>query len=243
MAITQRGLPQKQLNGTVQATRCDSYGDLITSPLTGYQEASDEGSYFTAVNATSGTGISASIATAYSATASAFVALRNNDSNPDSGAGKRITLDYLKFTTRTAPASATNWFAVIDIDNVQTRFTSGGTVVTPQNPNMQANNTSVALLNVGALTTAALSASARTVGRIQFRTAIPVVGDTYVITFGGIDKPTGGGVINGSNAQLLTYNAPPVILGQNGVVCISVFGAANAVTGWNAEFEFGWVER
>lgn len=242
MATTRRTLPSKVGEGQYQDVRVDSYGNMQVDPYTGPQGVCDEGQYFVAVNPTSGTGISASIATAYSGTASAFIALRNNDTNTDV-TGKRIMMDYIKMTIRTAPANATNWFAVIDVDNVQARFTSGGSAITPANANMASSTGSISLLNVGTLTTVALSGSGRTLGRIQFRTAIPVVGDTYIITFGGVDKPSGGGVLNGSNAQILTYSVPPMILNQNACMCVSVFGASNSATGMNAEFEMGWYER
>jgi len=243
VAITNRTLPAKQLQNVAQATRCDSYGNLLTEPLTPFQQACDEGTYFTAVNASDNTAITASIATAYSGTASAFIALRNNDSNPDAGSGKRIVLDYIKLLLKTVPGSAADWRAVIDVDNVQARFTSGGTVITPANSNMQATSNSVALVNVGALTTVALSASGRTLGRAILRSAIPVTLDTTIFTFGGVDKPSGGGVLNGTAAQIITINCPPVILGQNACMCLSLFGTSNAATAATYQVEMGWIER
>jgi hypothetical protein len=244
MSLTSRSLPTKRADAFSLDFSATPYGDVrVVNPLSGLQQACDEGAYFTAVNATSETGISASIATAYSATASAYVALRNTDANSDASSGKRIFLDYIKMRCTVAPASATRWLGVIDIDSVLTRFTSGGTPITPANSNMAVNSTSIAAVNVGALTTVALSSAGRTVSRISFRTVIPVVGDTYIITFGGVDKPTGAGVVNGTNPQIITYNAPPVVLPANGVMCLSVFGASNAATGWAGEFEMGWLER
>lgn len=243
MPTANRALPSKVAAGLQLDTRSDSYGNVLNAPLTVMQQACDEGAYFTAVNATDNTAITSSIATAYSATASAFIAIRNNDSNADVGQGKRIILDYIKLLLKTVPASAADWRAVIDVDNVQARFTSGGTAITPANANMASNSTSIALVNVGALTTVALSASGRTLGRSILRTAIPVTLDTSIFTFGGIDKPSGGGVLNGSAAQIITYNFPPVELSQNACFCLSLFGTSNAVTAATYQVEMGWIER
>lgn len=243
MATVNRALPSKVANALQNDTRIDNYGNVLTEPLSCYQQACDEGTYFTAVNATDNTAITASIATAYSGTASAFIALRNADTNADAGSGKRIILDYIKLITKTVPASAVDWRAVVDIDNVQARFTSGGTAITPANSNMATNTSSVALLNAGALTTVALSASGRTLGRAVMRAVIPVTLETYVFTFGGIDKPMGGGVINGTAPQLFTHNFPAVVLNQNACFCLSLFGSSNAATGASYQLEMGWIER
>lgn len=201
----------------------------------------DEGSVWTGVNATSETGISASVATQYSGTASAYVALRNTDTSDVTG--KRIYPLYMKFRTVTAPASATRWLGVIDIDNVLTRFTSGGTAITPANANMTSNNASIAALNVGALTTVAISSAGRVIARPYFRSVIPVVGDDYLVVFGGDGINMANDVINGSNPCKATIVVPPVVLGASHVLTLSVFGASNSITGWATEFEIVWVER
>lgn len=243
MPTANRALPSKVAAGLQLDTRSDSYGNVLNAPLTVMQQACDEGTYFTAVNATDNTAITSSIATAYSATASAFIAIRNNDSNADAGAGKRIILDYIKLITKTVPASATDWRAVVDVDNVQARFTSGGTAITPANANMASNSTSIALVNAGALTTVALSASGRTLGRSVMRAVIPVTLETYIFTFGGIDKPSGGFVINGTAPQVFTFNFPPCELAQNSCMCLSLFGTSNAATAATYQVEMGWIER
>jgi len=243
MTTVNRSLPSKVANGLFTDTRVDPYGNVLTGPLTVMQQACDEGTYYTAVNATDNTAITASIATAYSGTASTFISLQNKDSNPDSGSGKRIILDYIKLIAKTVPASATDWRFVIDVDNVLTRFTSGGTAITPANSNMGANNSSIASLNVGALTTVALSANGRTLSRGIIRSAIPVTLDTYIFTFGGIDKPSGGMITNGANAQVMTFNCPPAVLTQNSTFCLSLFGTGNAATAATYQLEMGWIER
>lgn len=245
MATVNRALPSKvQTPGGYADSRADSYGNVLNAPMSYYQQASDEGTYWTAVNATDNTAITGSIATAYSATASAFIALRNNDVNPDSGTGKRIILDYIKLITKTVPASAADWRAVVDVDTVQTRFTSGGTAITPANSNSGASGSSIALLNAGALTTVALTAAGRTLGREVLRGVIPVALESYMFMFGAVDKGgRAGAVINGTNPQTFNYYFPPCVLTQNACMCLSLFGTSNAATAVTYQVEMGWIER
>lgn len=232
------------LDTGVSDFRTGRWGDIIVShSLFGAQGLADEGAIFVGVNPTSETGVSASVATAYSGTASGYVALRNTDSGSDVSTAKRIYPIYMKFRTVTAPASATRWLGVIDVDNVLTRFTSGGSTITPTNVNMASSNTCVGALNVGALTTVAGSSALRTISRPEFRPVIPVVGDTYVITFGMPSGSVGNDVLNGTNPVNAVYPAPPVVLAPNHVLVLSVFGASNSITGWAAEFEVCWAER
>ena len=225
--------------------RVGRYGDTISS--TSFYEAlglADEGSVWLGTNPTSESGISASVATAYSATASGFVSLQNRDSGSDSGVAKCIYPVYLKFRTVTAPASATRWLGVIDVDNVLSRYTSGGTAITPSNVNMNVSNTgSVATLNVGALTTVALSSGGRTFARPEFRPVIPVAGDTYIVSFGCPSGSVGNDALNGTNPVNAQYPCAPLVIGPGHTMVLSVFGASNAITGWAAEFEICWVER
>lgn len=242
MATANRALPSKVASGLQLDLRSDNYGNLLTEPFTSPQQACDEGTYFVAVNATDNTAITASIANAFSATASGFIAIRNNDANADAGSGKRIILDYIKLILKTVPASSTDWRAVLDIDNVQSHFTSGGTAVTGVPSNMGSNASSIALVNVGALTTVALSSAGRTLGRSILRTQIPVTLDQTIFTFGGVDKPSNV-ASNGTGATNITVNFPPVVLTQNACMVLYLWGSSNASTAATYQFEMGWMER
>lgn len=245
MGTVNRALPSKVVTpGAFSDFRLDPYGNMLGSPMSVWSQASDEGTYWTAVNATDNTAITSSIATAYSGTASAFLAIRNTDTNADSGTGKRIIMDYIKLITKTVPASATDWRAVIDLDNVLARFTSGGTAITPANSNSGVGATSIAAVNAGALTTVALTSSGRTLAREVVRAVIPVTLESYVFVFGGMDKSgRAGAVLNGTNPQSFVFNVPPATILQNGCLCLSLFGSSNAATAATYQVEIGWVER
>ena len=220
------------------------YGELAVNPVhSGIYAAADEGSVFGGYNPTIATGVTASVATQYSATASSYVSLRNSDTNSDAASGKRIYPLWMRFRTVTAPASATNWFGVIEVDNVLTRFTSGGSSISPVNLNIGASSTGIGKLDVGALTTVAVSSAGRSLTRLEFRSVIPVVGDEYYIIFGQPQGMPSNDVVNGTNPAHCSYLVAPVVLTPSSCLTLSVFGASNAITGWATEFEIVWMER
>lgn len=241
MSVTRRTLPSLSLEGVIQDFRSDAYGNLgINQFISGPIALADEGSYFVGVNAASGTAITASIATAYSATASAFVALRNTVA---SGGSKRVYVDFIKLINAVVPAAATDWKCVVDIDTVLTRFTSGGTTITPANVNVGSSVAASAALSVGALTTVALSSAGISLGQATLRTAIPVVGDAYIITFGHKDQSLSGSTVSGTSAEVYTIPFPPAVLPAQAVLCVSLFGAAHATTASQWFVQIGWSER
>ena len=241
----QRVLPQRTVDGTLGLdVRGDSYQSQYVSPVTwGALAAADEGAYFAAVNATDNTAITSSIATAYSGTASGFVALQNTDTGSDAGAAKRIYLDYIKLITKVVPANATDLRAVVDIDSVLSRFTSGGTTITPVNVNMTSNVTSIAALNVGALTTVALSSKGRTVSRNIVRGQIPLTLETITFVFGAVDKASAGYNVTSATPINASFVCPPVVLGPGHTLVLSLFGTAYAITASTYQIEMGWLER
>lgn len=218
--------------------RMGKYGDVFTlSPMEGLQAAAEEGSYFATVNATDDTAITASIATAYSGTASGFIAIQNKDIL----GGKNIIMDYVKMITKVPPASATDWRFVVDVDTVLSRYTSAGTAITPVCTNVGVGTASIAGVAVGALVTVALSSAGRTYARVIARSQIPVLNDMYVLTFGSTPpSASNSGLTVGTS---LVYNVPPVVIPPQGTLVISAFGKSNAITAWTAQVEMGWIER
>src|SRR5688572_12871346 len=90
--VTRRNQPSLSAEATQQQIRVGSRGEPYVIPLTaGTYPLADEGSYFTGVNPTPGTGIIHALTTAWSATAALFC-LRNTDAE----GAKRIYLDYVK---------------------------------------------------------------------------------------------------------------------------------------------------
>jgi hypothetical protein len=209
---------------------------------------SEEGGYFVATNPTVGTGITGTVCVDDAATGSSthaqyapFVLLYNTQSAANPNAYS-IYPRYFKFMILTAPASASVWRYSMRMDPVN-RWSSGGTLITPVQPNPNSSRSSIAQLNVGALVPTALpSASARLVASGYLDSAIPVISDQYLIKFGNaaanIDLLNGG-----STAKNVTNIAPPIIIPPGWGLAFDWWGTSNSGTAIVAEFELAWAER
>lgn len=209
----------------------------------------DEGGFYVSTNPTVGTGIAGTVCVDDAATASSTHAqfaptlLVFNNSSPANPNAFSIYMRYVKLIVTVAPASATNWKYSLRMDNLN-RYSSGGSVITPVNPNPgSSRNIPVSLVYFGAIVPTALpSASARLVANGTMDSAIPVVGDQYLLKFGNaavtMDQLNGG-----TTAKNMTYNAPPVVISPGWCLALDMWGASNAATPASWEFEMGHVER
>ncbi len=238
-----RTLPQATVDTNEASNRGGRYGEQYIQVLHGKKHnLADEGSYFVATNPTLNTAIAltTSITTwaDSGATSSAAFFLKNGESRT-AAFPKRIYFDYLRMTCVGAPTSATEWQYAIHLDDAAARYTSGGSAITPVNPNGDSSATSVATVYFGAIVTAA-AANRRLVARGLLRPSIPVVRDEFTILSGGIE-----GVNYGAAAGVLskiTVYAPPIIIGAQQQMVISLWGVASAAAA-TFEFESGWWER
>lgn len=162
--------------------RQSGYGEKVVQNLFGVRTPllAREGSTWIATNA-QGTAIADNNQAAFSATAGATMCIFNNNSL---ASGKYIYPVRLKAVVVAVGTSSTNVIAraVLDSGN---RFTSGGTPLVPTNPNLNVLAAATgAVINFGALTTTAATASARTLHNAQVRVVIPSAGDEYTFEFG-----------------------------------------------------------
>jgi hypothetical protein len=165
-----------------------------------------------------------------------------NTANAANPSAPSIYLRAFKFMILTAPASATVWRYSMRSDVVN-RYSSGGSLITPVNPNLGYSLNSVAQLYVGAIVPSALPSSAsRLVAAGYLDSAIPVVGDQYLIKFGNsaasMDQLSGG-----TTAKNMTYVAPPLVIAPGTGIAFDWWGTSNSATAVVAEFEFLWKER
>ena len=227
-------------DGNNAVFRQGRYGELLVYPVTqGTYPVSDEGSYFKTTNPTIGTGITAGITTAFSATA-AFFNIRNTDTVGT--AAKRIYLDYITLICNTVPASSTSMQLAITIDNPATaRYSSGGTALTTACANMDLSTPSVANIHAGALVLTAASGSARTVARGVLRSAIPVLQDSIMIQFGEAANVIG--TMGGTTAIATADDVGPIIIGPQQDLNVHIWWPGNATTAGIWELEAGWWER
>jgi hypothetical protein len=211
----------------------------------------DEGSYFVAGSAVvagspgntvqPGTGL-ATIATLTSFTdLSPFILMQNANSV---NSQLRQYLKYLKLiVTAAGTAGASIRFAYkIDQQNAQ-RYTSGGSKLVPFGVNGDEAEVSNANIYAGALVATAASPAARgPMGNALLRPVIPVVGDTYLMTFGDVDAPVGSLAPAGTAIADRIVRCPPAVIGPQewfaGHIWLPSQSAASSY-----EVEIGYVER
>ncbi len=170
-----------------------------------------EGTYFCATNPTPGTGIATIAAPTTLADTSPFWIVKNNNTQTSN---KYIYLDYLKMIVTAAGTAGTalNFASKVDAAGVS-RYTSGGSTITPVNVNIDSGNASAAQVFAGAIVAAAASASARLLDHILIRPVIPVVNDSYVINFGQVDPSIGALIPSGTANAQQQFSTSPVVIG------------------------------
>lgn len=241
-AIAQRLWPAGRFPDTTEGNvRMGGDGSLYTLPLvqTSHMLA-DEGNYFVATNPTPGTGIAAVTSLQSLTEASPVLILKNNDvaTNPSY---KRIYLDYIRLIVTAVGASSTNLDFAIKLDNNANKYTSGGSVLTATNVNMDVSTGSIALCYFGALAAVTSTGSARIVHRSHPRTTIPVIGDEYILKFGSVEFATSF-LTSSAGAYQQTINGGPLIIGPNQTATLYEWSAASGGAP-SFEVEIGWWER
>lgn len=235
---TAKARPTGNSDGTtiVTPSRTGKYGEAYAL-LMGPQRygLADEGSYFTATNATTGTQITAHAAPAISDTDTKSIIHLFNSGTLD------IYLDYIHLATTVANASATQLYFNAYLDNKGTTCrSSGGTSITNIN-NVRNNSTTTsgAAIYAGAVVTAPLTS--RKVMAREVRPSIGIALDQYNFSFGH-------GLINTSYSQVATVAAiytagPPIIIGPGGNLMFVQCSPSGATTAMTFEFEMAWWER
>lgn len=195
-----------------------------------HELASDEGSLFTAKNVTPGTGLAYTVTAAFVDTA-ALLTIRNTESDPN---GRRIILKSLRIIVTAVPATATSGHCALKIEpGSSAARASAGTVLTGGSTNSFKGSDAVADIRVTP-TVAAATGATRLVDSAVLRTAIPVVFDEWLLTFGNVDAP-GTVQLAGAAAQRMVVPFPAVVLGPGGQLLLHAWFPGNAVTPLSAE--------
>lgn len=232
-----RPTPLADFLGSGGPSRGDSYSDPYAIQLGGSKHygLSDEGSYFTVMNTTPGTGIAGHAAPTSADPTKPFLWLFN-------GGTLRVSLDTLavRVTAVDATGPPTSIDASVFTDTGATRA-SGGTQVTPVNVNSDVAVASKVTAYVGA--TVLVNSNAVHVAHRRVRSVIPVVQDHYVFTFGygGYSLPaamaTTGIVIVSANVAF-----PPVIIGPGDSFIFVLWLPAGTVA-QTYDVEASYIER
>jgi len=237
-ALSALGMQADGAQSSPAGVRVGRYGEgYALSLFPDYGVLADEGTVFTVNNAQTGLATAAA-PTSFSAT-NPFLLIYNRDAQPN---GKRIYLDTATLVATAAGTAGTNLQCAVSIDSGN-RFSSGGTEITANivNPNFDATGGSVARVWAGNITaTAASSAVRNIVGNRFLKGAIPAVGDTYILKFGGVDAP----LITGSAGSLFTMvqNVPKVVVGPNESALVYIWLATQSAASSYLP-EIAWVER
>jgi hypothetical protein len=197
------------------------------------------GRAFVATNPTPGTGLANQAAPTSFDETKYFMTVKNTDQT----GGVDIVPDYIKLicTAAGTGGASTHLTVTIDTDVANTRWTSGGSVLTPVATNGKRGDAGVASIHAGALVTVAGPAK-RIVSNSILRTVIPVVGDTYILSFGDPTINAGATPLNGTNPALVVLEAPAVVVPPQWALCFALWLPSQSVaSSW--EVEFGWFEE
>lgn len=233
-----RALPTPYGENRTVVSRSDRYGNQVVAQVSKpMNEEAGSGCYFVATNATPGTGVAGIAAADGLDNTEAYFYLRNTSES--TGTNKYIYLDYVKLITTAAGTNGTNLIYASKIDTGSTRFSSGGSAVTPVNCNMDSDTTFEGTLRAGAVVLSAATGSVRLLSHGTLRSAITVVGDSYLFDFGGGAR-AGRAALQTSGTAIAHVVVPhcPVVLGPSDAWCFHLNAASQSAAS-SFEFEIG----
>lgn len=220
--------------GTGVPSRAGRYSESYVLPLSNKEWVSaDEGSYFTGITPTPGTGIIGHAAPTTFDETKPYLLLYNGGQN-------RIYPQYLRLhdTVVSVGGSRVQFTVAIDQGN---RYSSGGTALTKNNVNMDSVITTGATINVGAVIASAASASRRVIDHVVYRGTIDVVEDVYELVFGSADG-SGASGSRVATVQDMAKLLPPVVIGPGQSLLVHQWAASQS-TGPTFQVSFGYIER
>ena len=222
----------------------------VANVWTGDQLLADEGSYFVAQNATVGTAIAmttsvvddAATASSTHAQYSPYLYMYNRGVPGDLNS-KSIYLKYIKLFSRVgdqAWSSATQALFSLRSDN-QNRYTSGGTALTVSNQNTNSSNTTAAIWYAGAnVVSLPNTTTQRVLGHGLIQSTIPLVGSTWIWSFGDVGMNTNFGYASVINS--LTIPNGPIVIAPGWSLQLDIWATALAAAP-TFEVEIGYAER
>jgi len=238
-----RNLPSTiTADGTASSpSRANEYLEAVTAPLGGganYGYA-DEGSFFTAVNATVATGIAGHAAPVVADTdTKALFHLYNGNA----AGGKRIIPVFLRLEFTAIGAGGTASYNVVYLDNKgSTARASGGTAITPANTKSAGSSTTGAAIYFGAVVTA-MTSSVK-VWSAACREVVPVITDTMTVFFGApVGAVTSALTTAGTATNHIVQYAPPICIDPGGNFNFARIRASQSGAD-SYTFSFGYIER
>jgi len=204
------------------------------------KDAAVAGGYFVARNPTPGTPIEFVVNAAVNEYTGYFLAIRKLEPTEQNPA-QSLVLDYIRLICGVAPASADGAQFFVKLTNNR-RYQSGGTELTPRNANTNSSRLSTAKIYAGALTTVECGPDRLVAGGV-LRTAIPVVGDEWLISFGASDLVDGYALTGGVAAERMVIPSAPCVVGVQQTALLQLWFPSNAAVAAQFEVEAGWHEE
>jgi hypothetical protein len=233
MAIA-RDLPGTNADGAGTPARAGTYSEAYVLPITGKEMFSaDEGTYFTAISPTPGTGIIGHAAPTTFDEAKPYLVLYN-------GGSRRIYPQFLRLHETVASVGGVIVQVTITSD-VGNRRSSAGTAMTVSKSRLAGAVSSGAVVHQGAVIGTAATGARIIHDHIVFRNTIDIIGDTYEINFGG----AGGGSTSTSRVATVadgSRTAAPVVIEPGNSLCITQWVASQS-TGPTWIATLGFIER
>ena len=230
--------PDIGAEGSSRPLRTTKFRELVTMPLDSKRVGRD-GNYYVLRNATPATGIAGHAAATTLDDTKPFCYMRNDST---AAAPRLIELDYIRTWVTAAGTGGTNLRFGIKTDTGTARYTSGGTAVTPVNPNMQSANAASMTAYLGAIVAAAASSSVRLVSHGLIRTVINVVGDSYTFNFGRGQLAGSGIPTEGTLQAHLQFACPPITIGPTDQFLFHFFSGSQSAAS-SHEWECGFWYR
>jgi len=244
--VAGRSLPsisQDNIN-TPQNLRLDGYGDVaINSYLSKKHALAAEGTYFSSTTTPGGQAVVPAIVTSYANTAGVFWFQNNNTAT-----GPNAYLDYLKLTCTTVPASTTQFRYAIIRDIAQPLIgtsyltTNNITSILPANT-LASGPQSKCTVGYSNSVTASVNLAPTANGAVIAAGALgglPIIGDEFVIDFGGDQAVSFGAT---SVASRKVSAAPAIVVAPGQQIMIVPWWVSNASTGGKFDLEWTHIER
>lgn len=176
-------------------SRTGSYLEAYVAPVTNKElYTADEGSYWTFITPTSGTGIIGHAAPTTFDETKPYLLIYN-------GTAKRLYPQFIDFNETVAGVGGTGVTFVPCVDTGN-RYSSAGTALTIQNSNLSSSQSSSGLVAYcGAVVATAATSARLQYGDVVFRgTTIDIIGDHYSLIFGA---PSSNGGASSKVATLI----------------------------------------
>jgi hypothetical protein len=233
MAIA-RALPGANADGAGVPARAGTYFESYVLPISNKELfTADEGTYFTAISATPGTGVIGHAAPTTFDEAKPYLTVFNSGS-------RRIYPQFLRLHETVASVGGAIVQMTITTD-VGNRRASAGTAMTVSKSSLGGGVSSGATVFQGAVVGTAATGSRIIHDHVVFRSTIDIIGDDYEIVFGGL----GGGTMTGSRVATVaefSRTVGPVVIEPGNSMCITQWVAAQS-TGPTWIATLGFIER